>query len=288
MNKYVIVTPVKNEEKFIRKTLDSIISQELLPLKWVIVDDGSTDSTLKILQEYEKLFPWIKIISNHTFNEVRSGGSKVVKAFYKGYPLVENLDYDFIVKLDGDLELPINYFKLISECFKTNPKVGMCGGYILNKINESLIPEPYSEYHVRGAFKAIHKKCFSDIGGFKPIWNWDSVDEMDAMVQGWETKVLDIPVIHFRPTSGAYNPYKQNYKDGYDAFCLRNSISLLLLRSIPRLFKKPIIIGAFCYVYGYFEALLKREKRIINIETSRFINHFHTTRILKSIFTLKR
>jgi len=50
--KYVLITPAHNEERFIRKTLDSMVAQTCLPERWVIVDDGSTDETAKIVHKY--------------------------------------------------------------------------------------------------------------------------------------------------------------------------------------------------------------------------------------------
>jgi len=278
--KYTVVTPVKNEAKFIRFILDSMIGQSILPEKWIVVDDGSTDNTLEILKEYSKKYNWISIIENQTHQEERAGGSKVVRAFYKGFDSIKEHNYDFIVKLDGDLKLPINYFEKVIQTFKANPKVGICGGYILNKIGNDLIKEIDVDYHVRGAFKSVRKECFIEIGGFQEIWNWDGLDLMEAMRKGWETKVFDLPVIHFRPTGSAYNPFKFHFKDGKYAYKLRSSILLHILRSLGRLNKKPYLLCSIIYFFGYFYAFFKQEKLIIDKELGRFSNKFHTKRII--------
>lgn len=105
------------------------------------------------------------------YNEQRSGGSKVVRAFNAGYELIKNEDWDVIVKLDADLILPDNYFEKILEIFQNEQKVGLAGGVIYNKIGDKIIQEGKIDYHIRGAFKSYRKECFLDIGGFKPIWN---------------------------------------------------------------------------------------------------------------------
>ena len=43
--KYVVITPVRDEENYIRFTIQSMINQTLRPQEWIIVDDGSTDKT---------------------------------------------------------------------------------------------------------------------------------------------------------------------------------------------------------------------------------------------------
>jgi glycosyltransferase involved in cell wall biosynthesis len=282
--KYTIVSPVKNESAHIEHTLKSVIKQTVLPMEWVIVDDGSTDNTLQIIQDFASKHEWIRVVENKTHDEARSGGSKVVRAFNRGFSTIDDHSYDFIVKLDGDLKLPQNYFETVIETFIQNPKVGICGGYILNKVCDELIKEIEIDYHVRGAFKSVRKTCFDEIGGFKEIWNWDGVDQMEAMMRGWETKVFDLPVIHYRPTSTAYNPYRFHFKDGRFAYRLRVNFSLLLLRMGGRIKKRPFLISALIYFLGYIYAMIRREGFIVGKDVGDFTNKFHTKRILNQLF----
>lgn len=282
---YIIVSPVKNEAKHIKNTLDSVMSQTIKPKEWVIVDDGSTDDTLAILKEYESKCSWIKIVENKTHDESRAGGSKVVRAFYKGYEFVKDKEYDFIVKLDGDLKLPDHYFETVIEHFNKDPKVGLSGGYVMNKIGDDLVQEGDISYHVRGAFKSVRKECFADIGGFKHVWNWDGLDEMEAMRLGWKTAVFELPVIHYRPTSGAYDFRKQNYKHGFEAYKTRDSLILTLIRFLAKSAKKPHLSGIY-FLKGYFHGFFKREPRVISKELSRFANKFHLKRIVNTVFSI--
>lgn len=282
--KYIIVSPVKNEAEHIEFTLESIVNQEVKPYRWVIVDDGSTDDTLSILENYSLNYDWIQIVKNNTHKEERIGGSKVVRAFYKGYDSIKEYDYDFIVKLDGDLKLPTNYFTKVIETFKSNRDIGICGGYILNKYGEELIQEGRLDYHVRGAFKAIRKKCFEDIGGFKPIWNWDGYDQMEAMRLGWKTKTFDLAVVHYRPTSSAYNVKIQYYNHGKEAYKTRTSLFLTFLRSLRHSRDKKSVVPGVYFMKGYIQAFFNKEEAVISKELASFANKFHTKRILNLIF----
>lgn len=277
--RYVIVSPVKNEAAHIRHTITSVMAQTVLPERWIIVDDGSTDETPQLLEEAARQYDRITIVHNPTQAEERSGGSKVVRAFYTGLKTIDHTHYDFIVKLDGDLELPENYFEEIIRAFEADSKIGICGGYILNKYGDTFIREKSNSHHVRGAFKSVRTACFEQIGGFRETWNWDGLDEMGALFHGWKTKVLELPVKHFRPTSQAYNPYKHALKSGEEYYKMRTDLFLTLLRTGMRIPKKPYIGGACCFLYGYFKAWFGRSPKTVEKDLGRFMNRFHYKRI---------
>ena len=59
---YVLITPARNEEAYIEKTIRSVISQTVLPKKWVIVSDGSTDQTDDIVKKYVSKNTWMELV----------------------------------------------------------------------------------------------------------------------------------------------------------------------------------------------------------------------------------
>jgi poly-beta-1,6-N-acetyl-D-glucosamine synthase len=279
MIKYILITPAKDEAKYIEFTLKSVISQSLVPIEWIIVDDGSLDETFAIASRYSGEWPWIKVFKTNTFQDERSGGEKVVRAFNFGLTQIESQEYDFIVKLDADLTLPNNYFEEVFKAFELNPKLGLCGGFCVNEFNGNTIREYSSKYHVRGAFKTYRKKCFQEIGGLKPVWNWDGIDELTAMYKGWETKVLELEIIHHRPTSKAYNLFKHSFKSGLDSYRSGSDFGLSCIRCIVRLKQKPIIIGGFLFLFGFLFAWLRREEKYIDKDLAMFIRKFHYKRV---------
>lgn len=276
---YVIITPAKDEANHIEEVLKSVCAQTIKPHKWVIVNDGSKDNTKELIESYARKYDWIQVLNVKNSEEVRAGGQKVVRAFYKGFEQIKNHDYEFVVKLDADLILPNNYFEEISCAFKNNEKIGLCGGFCLNKLKGQLIKEKSAPYHVRGAFKAYRRQCFEEIGGIKEVWNWDGIDEMTAMYLGWETATLDLPVIHLRPTSQAYNAINHAFESGKENYRMRSDLLLILIRFVTYLGKKPLIISAFSFVFGYLVARLTRERRYIDVGLGRFMNRFHLNRV---------
>ncbi len=283
--KYAVISPVLNEEAYIRHTLESVCGQTHLPGIWIIADDGSSDSTPAIISEFTAKYKWIEVIRTENRAEERSGGAKVVNAFFRGYKLLleKKIQWDFIVKLDGDLSLPPDYFERIAEEFSGNEKIGLCGGYLVNLIDGKLVREIQNDYHIRGAFKSVRRKCFEDIGGFKSIWNWDGVDELEAIYKGWLTKTVEVPVVHFRPTTSSYNIKKHSFKSGIEAYREGNSIFLVLLRGIKLAMKPPIFLNCFLYIAGFFSGFIKRDEKYFDKDFSRFINRFHFKRILRKV-----
>lgn len=278
--RYIIVTPAKNESEFIEKTFSSVLKQTVLPTKWIIVDDESDDNSYDLVKELSKDINWVQVVKSNIKDKVRTGGSKVVQAFNVGYKLIENESFEYIVKLDADLILPENYFELMLHEFENDEKLGICGGVIVNKISEKeFVKEKVADFHVRGALKMIRIGCWNQIGGFKEIWNWDGLDIMEAMFNGWKTKSLDVEVIHLRPTTGAYNKREHAFRSGYEAYKMGSSFFLTILRAIALFFKKPFAIRGCNYFWGYLKAGLSREPLIISKPLADFINKMHLRRI---------
>src|SRR5215475_7646088 len=98
--KYVLITPARNEERFIAKTLESMVAQTLLPERWVIVDDGSTDRTGQIVESYARNHRWIEIFRRSERTDRNFAGK--VGAFNAGLERVQSLQFDVIGNLDGD------------------------------------------------------------------------------------------------------------------------------------------------------------------------------------------
>ncbi|MFA5849809.1 MAG: glycosyltransferase family A protein [Bacteroidales bacterium] len=276
---YYIITPAKNEAKFIENTLKSVIAQTIKPKKWIIVDDGSSDNTAAIVANYSKRFDFVKLIQNQSAGEQRAGGSKVVRAFNVGYQTIRDDDFDFIVKLDADLTLPNNYFEEVIKCFETNPKIGLCGGYCVLEENGNLIPESYTDDHVRGAFKAYRRECFNAMGGLKQIWSWDGIDESAIAFHGWELKVLPLAVVHHRPTSKEYNMLKFCFKTGREMYKERIEPLSLLVISTVYFFRKPVILGSLLFFIGYFVSWTKREDKVIDKDLGDYIRKYRYKKI---------
>jgi len=277
-----IVIPAYNEEAFIGLTLQSLASQTFLPKKVVVVNDNSTDRTEEIVLAFAKENSWVTLV-NKTSEAIHLPGSKVIQAFQKGLEILDN-NYDIIVKLDGDLILPNNYFETIFSHFQTDSKIGMAGGFAYIERNGEWILENLTDKdHIRGAFKAYRKECFEQIGGLKPAMGWDTVDELLAKFHNW--KVLtdaSLKVKHLKPTGANYNKaarYKQGeafYSLGYGFF-----ITTIASAKLAMLKKKPLLF--IDYIRGFLKAKTSAKPLLVTKEEAKFIRNYRWQKIKEKL-----
>ncbi|TPD69965.1 glycosyltransferase [Flavobacterium microcysteis] len=279
---YYIVIPAHNEEAFITLTLQSLVEQTLPPAKVVVVDDNSTDSTSTIVREFAAQYPFIDLVQK-TSEAIHLPGSKVIQAFHKGYETLD-ADYDIIVKLDADLILPENYFETILNIFKSDPKIGMAGGFAYIEKNGDWILENLTDKdHIRGAFKAYRKECFLQIGTLKPAMGWDTVDELLCKFYGWKV-VTDksLKVKHLKPTGANYNKtarYKQGeafYTLGYGFF-----ITSIASAKLAMLKKKPFLF--FDYIKGFLKAKSEKKPLLVTKEQAKFIRDYRLKKMKEKL-----
>jgi len=280
---YYIVIPAHNEEAFIALTLQSLLSQTVLPKKVVVVNDNSTDKTAEIVTALAKNHPFITLV-NKTSEALHLPGSKVIQAFQKGF---ETLDahYDVIVKLDADLILPNNYFETILNTFAKDPTIGMAGGFAYIEKNGSWILENLTDKdHIRGAFKAYRKECFIQIGNLKPAMGWDTVDELLSKFYGW--KVVTNPsliVKHLKPTGANYNKTAR-YKQGEAFYTLGYGFLITSIASakLAILKKKPLLF--IDYINGFWKAKAAKTPLLVTTEQAKFIRKYRLKKMQQKLF----
>jgi len=262
MRQYVVITPVRDEEKFVESTIKCILRQTVLPTEWVIVDDGSSDQTGAIIDRYAAQIPWIHVIHRANRGFRKSGGG-VMEAFYDGYNSLRTSDWDFIVKLDGDLSFAPEYFEKCLEYFRREPDLGIGGGDIYHDISGKLTIEENPKFHVRGATKIYRKACWEEIGGLWLTSGWDTIDEVRANMLGWKTHSFsDLQLLHYRITGSADGSVRDGIKHGRVCYSSRYHPLFVLASCFHRIPQKPYIVGSAAVLYGYLTAYLTHPPRV--------------------------
>jgi glycosyltransferase involved in cell wall biosynthesis len=276
----VIVSPVRDEEQYIAKTLESVIGQTSRPAEWVVVNDGSRDQTGRIIDEYAKQYPWIVAVHRADRGR-RVPGSGVMEAFYSGYERLQSEEWDFIVKLDGDVGLQPDYFERCFQRFDADPKLGICGGVLYSEHNGELKLEEQPLCHVRGAMKLYSRSCWTAIGGLIRNTGWDTVDELHAGMLGLRTRSFpDIRVIHYRPTGAAAGEWQDNVKNGRADYASGYHPVFIAAKCFRRLFKRPYVLKASAHAYGYLSSYARKMGRIENKELIRYVRSQQLKRLL--------
>jgi len=278
--KYVVITPVRDEEAYLEKTIESVTSQTILPTEWIIVNDGSTDRTGVIADAAASKCPWLKVVHRQNRGFRKAGGG-VIEAFYDGYAELNCNGWDFIAKLDGDLSFEKDYFSRCFDIFRENPKLGVGGGVILNLIEGSLIPEKHPLFHVRGATKIYRRACWEAIGGLILAPGWDTLDEVKANMMGFETRAfLDLKVVHYRYTGAADGTWKNSVKNGLANYISGYHPIFMLFKCLKRAVARPYIIHAAGLLYGFISGYAKRIPQVADPALIDYIRREQVKKLL--------
>jgi biofilm PGA synthesis N-glycosyltransferase PgaC len=269
--RYAIITPVRDEEEYLRETIRSVVRQSILPVEWIIVDDGSRDNTGKIVDEAAKQYPWIKALHRADRGR-RVPGTGVMETFYQGYESLESMDWEFIVKLDGDVGLPADYFERCFEKFAADPKLGMCGGLMYCFKEGGMQHESHPMFQVRGPIKLYSRACWDAIGGLIKAPGWDTIDEVQANRLGWRTRTFpELKVIHYRPTGAVQGVWHNGVKNGRADYMSGYHPVFMAVKCIKRMFQPPYAVNALANAYGYVTGYTKGIPRAADAALVRYI-----------------
>jgi poly-beta-1,6-N-acetyl-D-glucosamine synthase len=277
--KYVVISPVRDEAHFIEKTILSIVGQTVPPLQWILVDDGSSDRTGAVIDEYMRKYSWITAV--HRPNRgFREPGTGVINAFYYGYEFLKPADWDFIVKLDGDLDLAPDYFENCLAEFTRDPKLGIGGGVVGHIEKGTFRIEDNPLFHVRGATKIYRRECWDMIGGLIKAPGWDTVDELKANMLGWVTRSFpNVTLVQRRPT-GATNSVWGNWaKNGRANYISGYHPLFMFLKCVSRVGQKPFFITGAALLYGYLSGYFGRIPRIDDADLIKYVREQQLRRL---------
>lgn len=278
--KFVVITPVRDEEDHIQSTIESMLHQTILPAEWVIVDDGSQDKTGKIIDDYAARVPWIKPVHRKDRGFRKSGGG-VVDAFNDGYSALTRNDWEFIAKFDGDLSFEPDYFEKCFEEFDRDPKLGVGGGVICYVENGLKRFEPSPAFHVRGATKIYRKACWEGIGGFYAAPGWDTMDEVKANSLGWTSRSFpDLHLVHHRDTGAADGVWRTLVKYGRANYICGYHPLFMLTKCAARLVRKPYFIGSVGLMYGFVSGYVTGVPQVADREAISYLRQQQISRLL--------
>ncbi len=273
---YVVISPVRNEAQHLERTIQSVIQQTVRPARWFIVNDGSTDETPAIIERYAAQYPWIVPVHRTDVDRGGTAGlheskgsrgrrardAKEIEAFYGGYEKLADPDWEFLVKLDGDLSFEPDYFDKCFAEFEADPKLGIGGGAICHQVKSQLEAETTPKFHVRGATKIYRRMCWNQIGGERRGAGWDTLDEVKANMLGWSTRTFKhLKVAHHRATGSANGAWQNAVKVGTWSYISGYHPLYMLARCGRWSLEKPYIVGAIGLFYGYFNGYFRRTPR---------------------------
>ena len=285
--RYVLVTPARNEAQFLELTIRSVVAQTVLPAKWVIVSDGSTDGTDEIVSRYAAQYPWIELVRMPERRERNFAGK--VGAFNSGYARVKDVPYDVIASLDGDTSFDEQYFTFLLGKLAEDSTLGLVG----TPFQEVSTGESYdyrfvSIEHVSGACQVFRRECFEQIGGYVPMQGGgvDHVAVLTARMKGWKTRTFtDKVCLHHRKIGTAQRgKLMVSFRTGALDYALGGHPLWECFRTAYQMTKKPFFIAGLMLGAGYFWALVRREDRPVSPELVAFRQREQMKRLKDFLF----
>ncbi len=270
--KYVLITPAHNEGAYIEKTIQSVVAQTVLPERWIIVSDGSTDDTESIVAKYLPGRSWMELVTLPPRTE-RHFAAKV-NAFNAGYERVKHLEFDVIGNIDADVSFEPDYMQCLLDKFQSMPELGVAGTHYVEGEFHSFRDSYINVHHVNGQCQMFRRTCFEDIGGYVPIKGGgiDWVAVTTARMKGWTTMSFEDRVFQHHRTMGTAGTgvLGARFHYGKKDYFLGGHPVWQLFRGTFQMAKRPYLLGGLCLMLGYFWCWVRRLPRPVSAEVMRF------------------
>jgi poly-beta-1,6-N-acetyl-D-glucosamine synthase len=286
----LIVTPVRNEAAHIERAARALAEQAHRPARWIVVDDGSEDSTPEILHRLSGELEFMRVVSTPPgFSPPAADRLAVAaapRAFNFGLRAVgdELSGFSHIGKLDGDVELRPDYYETILAELARNPRLGIAGGAILERSSGGWMPTASAAEHVRGALKLYTSECFEAIGGVREQLGWDAIDEVMARMHDFETRSFPhAEALHHRETGTADGRLRGHVRWGQSHWIVHHGALWTAMRAVRISAAPPRGVSGFAYLYGYVRAALRGVPRVEVEGYGRFVRAEHRRRIARRL-----
>jgi hypothetical protein len=281
---YVLITPARNEEAFIERTIHSVISQTVLPQKWVIVSDGSTDHTDDIVKKHLADHPWMELVRMPESRD-RHFAAKA-GCFNAGYERVRHEEFDVIGNLDADITFDCDYFGFLLAKFAADSDLGVAGTPFVEGVTYYDFRFTSVE-HVSGACQLFRRECFEQIGGYVPVKSGgiDWIAVTTARMKGWKTRTFVERVCHHHRPMGTASSGKLRaiFSLGRQDYYLGGHPAWQLFRSAYQMMRKPYLLGGLFLLAGYVRAWAGNSQRAVSAELVRFHQHEQMQRLRRTL-----
>jgi glycosyltransferase involved in cell wall biosynthesis len=286
-HRFILITAAKNEEAYIGETLASVVRQTIHPSAWFIMDDGSTDKTAAIVEDFAARHPFIRL-QRAGAGERRNFGAQY-RAVQAAYELAKLLEFDFMGIHDADISpQQNNYYESLLRKFQDNPKLGIAGGYVYERNGEGewRCRVDNSENSVAGGIQMFRRACFEQIGGYNPLpyGGADWLAQLDAVMAGWDSVAYpELPVLHYRPTSTAGGRLRGQFNSGLMDGSFGAHPLFEALKCARRVGVKPFMIAATVRFSGYVWWNISRRKPLIQPGKVVFLRKSQLLKIRSSV-----
>ncbi len=259
----VAISPARDEEATLRRTIACMVAQTRRPSRWIIVDDGSTDSTADVAEEAAREHDWIRVVHRGDRGFRKVGGG-VIEAFDAGLAEAD-VPYDYVAKVDVDLEFGPEYLETIMAAFDAEPKLAAASGKVFLLEHGHETENFMIDEMVAGQFKLYRREAFEEIGGFVREVMWDGIDFHQARMKGWQTRSIAddrLRIVELRPMGASDRSiYRGRLRWGRGQWFMGAWLPYVIASGFFRMREKPYVVGGLLIIAGYLGAALRRDPR---------------------------
>jgi biofilm PGA synthesis N-glycosyltransferase PgaC len=287
-DRILIISPVRNEVAHLATVARSVERQTRPPDVWLVVDDGSDDGTPALLEQLASRIEFMRVLSTPAAFTADRGDRHAVaaapRAFNWALRSVDRRGFTHIGKLDGDIELPEDYFERLLADFRQDARLGIGGGVLVEQIGSQWRTMHTAPHHVRGALKLYRRECLEAIGGVRELLGWDGVDQTYARMHGFQTRPTPgLVARHHRACGSADGLLRGRVRGGATHYALRFSFPWVLVKSLKVARMRPLGVSGAAFLYGYVRASLRSAQRIDDPEYVRFVRRDERRRLLRAL-----
>jgi glycosyltransferase involved in cell wall biosynthesis len=281
--RYLLISSCRNEGAYIDGLVDAIAAQTLPPMRWIIVDDGSSDDTYVRCHARAKNLPFLDV-AKMPGGRPRTFSSKVF-ALQHACEEVKNIEAEFVGVVDADIRVEPTYYERLIELMKTDSRLGLGGGTVLEQSGQEYVNtrKGSEDFHVPGGVHFFRRECFDQVGGYVPIdaGGEDTIAEVTAMMHGWKVRAFgELTALHLRPEGvGNSNVFVRGMKWGRRFYLLGYHPLFYFFHCVRRLGWRPVLIDSGCRFLGFLVAAVRAEARPVSKEFVRFQRRMQMQRL---------
>ncbi len=281
---YVLVTPARDEEGTIARTIESVLNQTHRPARWAIVDDGSGDRTAAIAAGYASASRIIRLFRRPR-RDTRNFRSKV-QAVELGRRELADLPYGFIGFLDADVSFQPLYFERLLAEFQEDSGLGVAGGWVYERIGGRYRAQQGARNSVAGAVQMFRRECYEQIGGYQaiPTGGIDAVAEITARMNGWGVRAFPaLKVYHHRRVGGAGGLLQARFRTGATFHGIGYGPLYMALRCAYKVAERPVLLGALVIFLGYLRAAFGAQARFVSPAFRKYLAREQRSRLSEAL-----
>lgn len=281
------MTSANNEEAFIEGTIRSVLAQKVLPQRWVIASDNSTDRTDEIVRSYARQHNFMRFL-RITRPPGRNFGAKVL-ALHQAARLMEGAEYEFIGNLDADITVEPDYFEQLIAYFRRDPRLGLSGGFVYEDSGRGYQSRTFNDVrNVAHAAQLVRRECYKAIGGYAVVKyggeDWHA--QTSARMLSWRVEAFpQVKIFHHRHTATSGGVIRNAFRLGRLDYSLGSDPLFEVFKSARRIAERPLLLGALARLGGFAWSFIQREDRPVSAEFIDFLRNEQKSRIVAALTT---